>query len=336
MKNEKIPVTVLMPAFNAAAYINDAIESILAQSYIYFEFLIIDDGSTDETTDIIQSFSDPRIRLIIHDRNKGLKYTLNEGIELSSNELIARMDADDISHPWRIEKQASYMLAHPECALVDSWVKVMDKNKNYINTEGSYSAYTYYTLTFECCIFHSAVLYRKSCVQSVGGYQLEYAEDYDLFWRLSRIWKIHTIEEPLLWYRRHDQNLNTVVKKTEYDAFSQCLWKQNILYFTGKDITIPDEYISTYRYQFNPLLKEKNIKKVYDCMNLFEKISFKILSVENPNRNAEAIRFITNFKKNYIIKNIALQLPVLKMWRFLAHYRLLLQALKMTLKRIKL
>lgn len=301
-----------MPAYNAEMYIHDAIESILGQSCPYFELMIIDDGSTDGTLDIIRSYNDPRIRLICHDENKGLRFTLNEGIELSSNELIARMDSDDISHPWRLEKQVNYMLANPDCAMADSWVKIMDKNGNFVRSEGIYSRYVYYTLTFECCIYHSAIMFRKSCVQSIGGYLLDYAEDYDLFWRISRAFKIHTIEEPLLWYRVHDQNLNTVVKKKEYDNFLLHIWKNNIQYYFGNNVQIPEEYMACYRYDFEPLLEKKDIHEIERCIDFLQKLSGQILATENPNRNAEDIRYISRFKEKYILKGLCKKLPLSK------------------------
>ena len=101
-------VTVLMPVHNAGQFLNEAIDSILNQSFKHFEFLIIDDGSTDNSAAIIESYRDPRIRLLRNDRNMGITPTLNKGISLASCELIARMDADDISHPSRLQKQYGF------------------------------------------------------------------------------------------------------------------------------------------------------------------------------------------------------------------------------------
>src|SRR5690242_1454586 len=111
-------LTVLMPVYNAERFLREAIDSILAQSLQQFEFLIIDDGSTDSSVDIIRSYTDSRIRFIQNERNLGISATLNKGIELSKTELIARMDADDISYPTRLEKQYQYFLTHPDCALL--------------------------------------------------------------------------------------------------------------------------------------------------------------------------------------------------------------------------
>lgn len=326
-------ITVLMPVYNAANFVGEAIESILSQSHRDFEFLILDDGSTDHTLSVIRSFQDPRIRLVVHERNLGLQESLNEGIRLASYDLIARMDADDISHPWRLEKQLAYMAAHPDCAMVDSWVKIMDAEKRFIRLEGMQSRFVYYTLTFECCIYHSAVMYRRNAVQSVGGYRLPYGEDYDLFWQLSRIYRIHTLEEPLLWYRVHGENLNTVTKKAEYEVYSWRLWQRNIAYYTGDKDEVPASWIHGYTYHFMPMIQEGNLNTIFRCIAYLDKISKRILSVENPNRNLDDIRYISAFKRRYIIQELAARLPLGKMWRLLLHYHQGPKALKETIKR---
>src|SRR3990170_6879460 len=113
-------LTVLMPVYNAGNYLHEAIESILSQTFRDFEFLIIDDASTDSSVDIIESFQDPRIRLVKNDINMGITATLNKGIELSTTELIARMDADDISYVDRLQKQYEYFKKDKSCTLLST------------------------------------------------------------------------------------------------------------------------------------------------------------------------------------------------------------------------
>jgi len=102
-------VTVLMPVYNAERFLSEAMDSILNQTLINFEFLIIDDGSHDSSLKIIRSYDDPRIRLVQNEKNLGISATLNKGINLASADLIARMDADDISYPERLQKQYDYL-----------------------------------------------------------------------------------------------------------------------------------------------------------------------------------------------------------------------------------
>ena len=107
-------LTVLMPVYNAERYITESVDSILHQTLTDFEFLIIDDGSTDSTADIVRAYGDSRIRLIKNNVNLGISETLNKGIAIAQCELIARMDADDISLPHRLQTQFDYMIDHPE------------------------------------------------------------------------------------------------------------------------------------------------------------------------------------------------------------------------------
>ena len=307
-----VNITVLMPVYNAAGYIRTAMDSILEQSYRAFEFLIIDDGSTDGTGDLIRAYADSRIRLIRHEQNQGLRHSLNEGIALASGRLIARMDADDQSHPWRLDKQMAYMEAHPDCAMVDSWVNLMDKEGRFLKKDGGYGRYVYYNLHFECCIYHSAIMFRKEMVQRIGGYQLPFAEDYDLFLRLSRVYKIHTLEEPLLWYRVHDTNLNTVGKKKEYDTFTAAVLKQNVQALLGPAAAVPAAYWACYRYDMAPILALNSLAACKQCITLLDAFSRQILLTENPNRNTRDIRYMWAFKKKLIVQELASRLPLMK------------------------
>lgn len=321
MGNTNIYITVLMPAYNAEAYINEAIESILTQTYSHFEFLIIDDGSTDNTPNIIRSYHDPRIRLICHENNMGIKNVLNEGIELSSNELIARMDADDISHPWRLEKQVDYLLKHPDCAMVSSRAKVIDKERNFKCAYDPYKMDPYYALNFDCYICHPTVVFRKSCVQAVGQYSMEFSEDFDLWWKLSRVYRIHILEEPLLLYRIHDQNYSKVKKRIEYDNAEQEIVKRNFQYLLGKNIQVPEAFVSCYNYDPEPLLQHKNPDEIIQCIDLLDLITNRIIAIENPNRNIGVINYFANAKKKKILYDLGMRLPLFQMLRLLLHYK---------------
>src|SRR4051794_15571169 len=154
-------ITVLMPVYNAAEYIRETIDSVLSQSFTDFEFLIINDGSTDQSEEIIKSYSDPRIRLINNEKNMRLIATLNKGIELAKGEYIARMDADDICLPTRLEKQYKVMEDNKDIALCGTGIKMMGKkffqplvisNSNTIkNVMRAFNVF-----------FHPTVMFRKS------------------------------------------------------------------------------------------------------------------------------------------------------------------------------
>ncbi len=324
-KQKKIPkekITVLMPVFNAALHLREAMESILAQTFGDFEFLIIDDGSTDDTVAIIRSFSDKRIRLVCHDENKGIRDTLNEGINLANTELIARMDADDISHPWRLEKQADFLSNHPDHAMVCALAKVIDEDRNFIQPYDPYQQDLYYGLFFDCYICHPAVMYRKRCVEAVGKYAMEYAEDFDLWWQLSRRYKIHLMREPLLLYRLHKRNHSKAVKKTEYKQAEYQIIERNIQYLLGDYRPIPKAFISCYNYDYKPLSNLKDLRTINDCMALLDEINTQIIALENPNRNVAAITRCAAEKKQRILYHLGLNLPYFKMIKLMRRHQL--------------
>ena len=113
-----------MSVYNGAPYLHEAIKSILGQTWSDFEFIIINDGSTDDSLQIINSFNDPRI-IVIDQENIGLADSLNKGLDLAQGDLIARMDADDISLPYRLQKQIEFMINHPMVGVCGSWVKTV-------------------------------------------------------------------------------------------------------------------------------------------------------------------------------------------------------------------
>jgi glycosyltransferase involved in cell wall biosynthesis len=214
MKNNLSPkITVLMPVYNGEKYLREAIESILCQTYTDFEFLIINDGSTDNSRKIIESYSDHRINLINNPTNIKLIKTLNKGLEIARGEYIARMDCDDISMPERFAKQVAFMDDHKEVGLLGT-------SFNLIDSKGIYSGQYIvplehnllcWSLCFYCPICHPSVMLRKDVVCSAGGYDAEcvHAEDYELWYRLSKKSIIANLPDVLLCLRKHQVNISS-------------------------------------------------------------------------------------------------------------------------------
>lgn len=216
-------VSVLMPVFNAEAYLAEAIESILKQSFTDFEFLIFNDGSIDKSHQIITSYSsDTRIRYINSTTNRGYLVYLNEGLQLAQGEYIARMDADDLSMPTRFEDQVKFLDKNLDYALVGSKV-------DYINGEGEYlftpdlphnDEEIKARLFFNNCIYHPSVMIR---MKSLGAsqYDANYypAEDYEMWVRLARNYKFKILDDILLKYRWHDSNIS----KTKNQQQRKCM-----------------------------------------------------------------------------------------------------------------
>lgn len=203
-------VTVLMPVYNGAPFLGEAISSVLAQSFIDFELLIIDDGSTDNSAELIRSHADERVRLIRNDRNLGLIASLNKGIDLAKGSFIARMDADDRMHPERLAKQITTMLADPGIAVLATYVEFINTDGEVFGdwdtdrkatTEDAIAA----MLPRTNCIAHPSVMIRRS---QLGAMRYapgqDGAEDWDLWMRMgSRHLRIAKLPEVLLQYRVH-------------------------------------------------------------------------------------------------------------------------------------
>jgi glycosyltransferase involved in cell wall biosynthesis len=207
--NDEFPITVLLAVYNGQTYLREAVESVLSQTLESFEFLIIDDGSTDQSLAILQEYArrDGRIRLITRP-NKGLTNTLNEGIGLAGSEFLARMDADDVCLPRRFERQLAYMREHSDCVLVGSRVLLMDPEGLPIREmcqEQSHEEIDTAHLNRGWPVVHPAAMMRLSAVRQVGGYRDEFntLEDLDLFLRLAEVGKLANLPDVLLHYRQH-------------------------------------------------------------------------------------------------------------------------------------
>ncbi len=215
-------ITVLLPIYNSARFLAETIQSVLDQTFIDFELLIIDDLSTDGCQEIIRSFTDPRIRMVFHERNTGLNATLNEGLELARGSYIARMDGDDIMHPQRLQIQKDFLDEHPDVVVVASTVEL-------INTDGEVTGV--WDTDQACitpeeirrmmpktnCIAHPSVMIRRSALGD-ERYSLDQkgTEDWDLWLRLlSKGNKIAKIPEPLLRYRMHPGSMTGIAKRQE-------------------------------------------------------------------------------------------------------------------------
>ena len=207
-----IEVTVLMPVYNVAKFIRESIESILNQTITSFELVIIDDGSVDNSADIIRSYQDPRIHLILNKKNIGLVKTLNKGIELARGNFIARIDQDDICHPERLEKQLDFVKINPEIILVGSGCIEIDENGNKIATHqypSKHNKLLHNLLKLKAFFPHSSAFFNKIKVRKLGGYNINLngAEDYDLWLRITSMGVISCVTEPLIKLRKHSTSM---------------------------------------------------------------------------------------------------------------------------------
>ncbi len=196
-------ISVIMPAFNAEEYIEEAIRSILDQTFQDYELIILNDGSTDKTLEIIRTFDDSRIVLIDSDYNQGLVAQLNFGINAAQGQLIARMDADDACHPTRLQVQHDYLQANPEVGLCATFTERFGNERGVIKTFSEDAALRF-SLLFGTPIQHGSVMFRKRLIDQHNlTYEAEYfpSEDYGLWVKMSRFTKLHVLPNVLSYYR---------------------------------------------------------------------------------------------------------------------------------------
>lgn len=223
-------VSVVMPAYNARRYVAEAVESVLAQTFADFEFLIVDDGSTDDTAAILKEFAarDRRIEVITQP-NGGVGAALNAGLARARGRYIARMDSDDICLPLRFEKQVEYLERTPDCVLVGSRVMIIDSDGTSLfemdSVQLAHEKIDELLMQARWSIVHPSIMMRTEIVRRVGGYNndLVPVEDHDLFLRLAEVGKLANLPEVLLKYRKHAMNSVRVLADRRVNALKKVM-----------------------------------------------------------------------------------------------------------------
>jgi glycosyltransferase involved in cell wall biosynthesis len=201
-------VSIVMPVYNTATFLTESVQSILDQTFRDFEFIIIDDGSTDGSLDVLRSFRDERIVLLSNGINRGLVFTLQRGLAAAGGRYIARMDGDDIASPERLRLQVEYLDAHPEADLVATCVSLIDELGRPIgewrdDREHTTPASIRSFLPVNNSVAHPSVLVKAEIIRKLG-YRAEQreAEDYDLWLRwASSGYSLHKLQQPLVMHR---------------------------------------------------------------------------------------------------------------------------------------
>lgn len=203
-------LSVLLPVYNGAAHVGDAVASVLDQTFADFELLILDDASPDDSAAIAESFGDARVRVVRNEENVGQVATLNRGLRAASGEYIARLDQDDVCLPARFERQVAVLDADPSVAVVGTWIDVVDDDGRVVDalrtTIDGLADAVFLTLVNRLPIAHPSVMVRTRPVLDAGGYDeaVRYCEDMDLWRRLLLAGRgIRVVPEPLLRYRVH-------------------------------------------------------------------------------------------------------------------------------------
>ena len=227
MENKPL-CSVVMSVYNGEEYLKEAIDSILQQSYANFEFIIIDDASTDNSLEIIQSYNDPRIIIIQNNENLFLACSLNKGIRIAKGDYIVRMDADDVSMPERIMKQVSFMERNPQVGISGTCSEII----GYAAGHGNYSQDDQtikFKLLHECHLMHPTLIIRKELIFDNDLFfneQLRKNQDYELFIRAVDYTQYANLPDSLLQYRQTEAN----VKRDSYNQQENVLAIQKKLF----------------------------------------------------------------------------------------------------------
>lgn len=273
---ERGKVSLIMTVYNGERFLREAIESCLEQTYANIELIIIDDGSTDSSVDIINSSKDDRIVLLINESNKGQSYSRNRGIKVSSGEYIAIMDADDVAYPYRIERQLDYLkvegadICFSWADLIDSAGKVTGIKKTAVNQNLLRTK-----LLFECPLIHPTAFWIKDAfVRNDLWYneQYTYAQDYELWSRAIRKVKFAVLGESLLKFRFRNEASISFAKVDKQEAFRKLISDREIKLLSGEEIDYANS-ISGVRKIYKRFEKihevDEEVKQYFrDCTNV--------------------------------------------------------------------
>lgn len=225
-------VSVVMPVHNAMPWLEAAVDSILNQTFADFEFIIVDDGSTDSGSEYLANINDNRVNVISFSKNRGIVDALNAGLAVAQGIFVARMDADDISLPQRLKMQTQFMRTHEDCAVVASSIEPfthscrievaeLDRFNQCYNT-GLTDKEIRSRLSITNCLCHPSVMFRRDLLMRTGGYKKEYqyAEDYELFLRIARLGRLEKLSDVLIRYRIHEGQISQskVKRQRQLDA----------------------------------------------------------------------------------------------------------------------
>jgi hypothetical protein len=226
-------ITVLMPVRDAEDFLTDALASILGQTYSHFRLLIVDDGSTDSTNEIIKSATDPRIKKIRFPKSKGIVHALNVGLDLADTEFIARMDADDVAAPDRFSQQLTLFTQNPQVGVCGSSIEMFSGHSRcVVRYPETHEEILGNLAMFKRSICHPSVMMRRSVLEGMRYCdRYTHAEDLHLWHRLIKKTQFYNIREPLLAYRLHSTQVSARYRSAQAEGTRKLLMETLPKYF---------------------------------------------------------------------------------------------------------
>ena len=205
-------IDVLLAVYNGMPYLPDAVESIRRQTHANWRLVIVNDGSTDATTDYLNRQRDDRRVVVLHGPNAGLGPALNRGLEICTSEFVARMDIDDIAHPARLQEQVTYLRSHPQVGLLGTQVERMgDLRKGSRSLlPCDHDSIVAFHLAGTSAMYHPALMCRSALLRQIGGYwnRRLVAEDWDMWLRMAEVTRLANLDRVLLSYRFQEKSLS--------------------------------------------------------------------------------------------------------------------------------
>jgi glycosyltransferase involved in cell wall biosynthesis len=299
-------ISVLFPVYNGGVYLEDAVQSILCQTYENIELIIINDGSFDNSVSIIQKFKDHRIQLY-NQTNQGLAATLNRAIKLAKGEFLARQDADDISFPERFEKQVAFLKSYPSVGMVGTWAEIWDKNKKTKRSHKhpSENLILKFELLFDSPFVHSSMMIRKNVFDKIGLYSTDRLrqppEDYELWCRVAREFEVANIPEILHIYREIPGSMSRIGPNPFLERLLN-MSAENIAWVTGRDFHDPDitDLAALAHSAYHRVSPNPDFPGIYRV--LFKAANKLIISSgsENPELMSRAKARLQIIRRNYL------------------------------------
>ena len=276
-------ISVIMSVYNGEKYLREAMESILNQTSTDFEFIIVNDGSTDNSLEIIRSYGDERIKIINNEENIGLTKSLNKALKVARGEYIARQDADDVSLQNRFEEQVSYLENHPETALLGTNNYFIDENGKIVGKRIVLAKPSMKDLFKENYFNHGSVMVKKEVINQLGGYNelIRDSQDYELWLRIAKYYDVRNLTQILYKFRSHDANIRFTNRE------ESALYHLLALKLTRNDL---DEGVLN-------AIKDNSIKSLYSYLNKDEKIFFHKVMAEMHVRNSDLKMAREEYKK---------------------------------------
>jgi glycosyltransferase involved in cell wall biosynthesis len=261
-----------MVVYNGERYLREAVESIISQTYSDFEFIIVDDGSTDSTPEILEEYSrkDKRIKVVRNERNMGIPVSRNKAIKLAEGEYIVSQDSDDVSMPDRLGKMVSYLDEHPEIGVLGTWIANIDEKCRRTGEWRTHASHVlnHWELLFRTFTIGGAVMIRRNLLDADKTYNPDFpvAEDYELWIRLTEKTRLGNVPETL-YMRRYHRQMSCEQDSELMTRLDKALKKQYHSRLLGEEV--PDRMIEMF-YNFFKLTEHRRLENASEIRELDE------------------------------------------------------------------